>query len=381
LSAEERRLDLARKRGREAVESLAREACLTSLPLTCRPPPPAEPFDYGDLVPLGFLLRTIAANTYGTSPVRQGLEALLRVKRQGLLWPYHTGTLVTCIDSALILQGFDDPIGVEALEIFADGRGGYLPQLCSEEPERGKMVVTPRNRHWCQPEYGTTCLVTALRAQNGLGRKTAVEYLERRFENRGGLYFANPYMVDWALAWALRGTASATGLRGRLAAEVLASMNDDGSFGRYDIPMSTALAILALVSLSAGEEAVHRARLRLADLMMADGRWPPGIPFYSSVTIPRERLPGGVLTRLILGRRDEQLVWLPDAVHAISLYEDRHRVISTSLAVLALTQPCPPVGGDAALPTGDRNGCHARYRCEEHPEYIANFALPPYTVG
>ena len=84
--------------------------------------------------------------------------------------------------------------------------------------------------------------------------------MEQGHENRSGLYFANPYMV----AWALQGTASATELRGRLATDILASMNDDGSFGRYDVPMCTALAILALVSLSAGDEAVHRARLRLA---------------------------------------------------------------------------------------------------------------------
>ena len=70
------------------------------------------------------------------------------------------------------------------------------------------MVVTPRNRHWCQPEYGTTCLVTALRAEAGLECKTSVGYLAEGFENRGGLYFANPYMVDWALAWALQGVAS-----------------------------------------------------------------------------------------------------------------------------------------------------------------------------
>ena len=187
---------------------------------------------------------------------------------------------------------------MEALEIFADGRGGYFPQLCSERPEPGKMVVTPHNRHWCQPDYGTTCLVSALRAQYGLEQKTAVEYLEWRYENRGGLYFANPYMVDWTLAWALQGTTGATGLRGRLATDVLASMNEDGSFGRYDIAMSTALAILALVSLSAGDEAVHRARLRLADFMTEDGCWPSGIPFYSSVTLPRERIPGGVLASL-----------------------------------------------------------------------------------
>jgi hypothetical protein len=111
---------------------------------------------------------------------------------------------------------------------------------------------------------------------------------------------------------------------------------------------------------------------------VADGRWPPGIPFYSSVTLPQERFSGGVLARLMLGRRAGQLVWLRDTIHAVSFYEDRHRVISTSLAVLALTQPRAPVEDDATPPTGHQGGCHPRYRCEDHVEYVANFALPPY---
>jgi hypothetical protein len=119
----------------------------------------------------------------------------------------------------------------------------------------------------------------------------------------------------------------------------------------------------------------------LADLMMADGRWPSGTPLYSAVRIPRERLPGGVLARLMLGERRGQLVWLDGAVHAVSLYEDRHRMISTALAVLALTQPGPPVERDAAPPMQDRDGCHPRYRCEDHVEYVTDHALPPYTVG
>ena len=168
MRSEERRLALASERGREAVASLAREACLSTMPLICRPPPPVEPFAYGDLVPLGFLLRAVNVDACGTSAVRRDLIDLLRGRRQGLLWPYHSGTLVTCIDSALVLQGFRDPAGVEALEIFASGRCGYLPQLCSEEPERDRMTVTPQNRYWCQPDYGTTCLVTALRAEAGL---------------------------------------------------------------------------------------------------------------------------------------------------------------------------------------------------------------------
>jgi hypothetical protein len=382
VRSEERRLALARERGREAVASLAREACLNTMPLICRPPPPVEPFAYGDLVPLGFLLRAVNVDTYGTSAVRRDLEDLLRGRRQGLLWPYHSGTLVTCIDSALVLQGFRDPAGVEALEIFANGRCGYLPQLCSEEPERDRMTVTPQNRHWCQPDYGTTCLVTALRAEAGLEGKTSIGYLAGGFESRSGLYFANPYMMDWALAWALQGGASTTALRERLATEILASMNEDNSFGRYDVPVSTALAILALVSLGVGGQTVRRARLRLADFMMPDGRWAASTPFYSALTIPRERCPGGLLARLMLGERRGHLAWIEGAVRAVSLYIDEHHAISTALAVLSLTQPDPPVARSAALPMGRGDGgCHPRYRCEDHMEYIAGYALPPYIAG
>jgi hypothetical protein len=181
-------------RGRSALPRGDRRPPIRALDL--------KAFAYGDLVPIGFLLRAVNDDP----AVRRGLEDLLRTRRQGLLWPYHTGTLVTCIDSALILQGFQDPAGVEALETFADGQGGYLPQLCSEEPERARMTITPNNRHWCQPEYATTCLVTALRAEAGLERKTGVEYLERGYESGGDLYFANPYMTDWALPGRFRGT-------------------------------------------------------------------------------------------------------------------------------------------------------------------------------
>jgi hypothetical protein len=381
-SPEERRLALAGRRGREALASLADEASRTPLALVCQPPPPAKPFPYGDLVPLGFLLRAVNAHAAPGSPVRRGLEDLLRSKRQGLLWAYHSDTLVTCIDSALVLQGFRDPAGVEALEVFADGRGGYFPQLCSERPERDKMVITAYNGHWCQPEYGTTCLANALRAEVGLERKTSVERLAEGYESRGGLYFANPYLMDWALAWALQGTASATALRERLAADILASANEDGSFGLYDVPVSTALAILALTSLGVGGWAVRRARLRLADQMMPDGSWPSSSPFYSAVKIPGERLPSRVLARLMLRGRQGQLLWLGDGVYAVSLYVDGYRTISSALASLSLMPSGPSYGrGTLALPKRRRESCHPRYRCADHLEYIAGYALPPYLTS
>jgi hypothetical protein len=341
-----------------------------------------KPYPYGDLVPVGFLLRAVNAGFSPSSPVRRGLEDLVRGKRQGLFWSYQSDNLVTCIDSALVLQGFRDPSGIEALEAFADGRGGYFPQLCTESPERDKMIITTNNRHWCQPEYGTTCLASALRAEVGLEQKTSVQYLVEGYESRSGLYFANPYVVDWALAWALQGVASATtALRERLATDILASINEDGSFGRYDVPVSTALAILALTSLGFGGEAVRRARLRLADLMMPDGTWPSCTPFYSTLQVPRERMPAGMLARLMLGERQGQFLWLEGQVHAVSLYVDGYRMISSALSYLALTPPDPSSESNfTALPMHRRESCHPRYRCADHIQYIADYALPPYLV-
>ena len=210
-------------------------------------------------------------------------------------------------------------------------------------------------------------------------RKTSAQYLAEGYENRSGLYFANPYMMDWALACALQGVASATALRERLAADILASVSEDGSFGRYDAPLSTALAILALTSLGVGGGAVRRARSRLADMMLPDGTWPSSIPFYSAVKIPQERLPGGVLARLMLGERQGQLLWVEGGVYAVSLYVDGYRTIGSALASLSLTPPAPYAERDA-LPVQRAKSCHPRYRCADHVQYISDHALPPYLV-
>jgi hypothetical protein len=73
----------------------------------------------------------------------------------------------------------------------------------SEKSERGKMTITAHNRHWYHPEYGTTFLAGALRAEVGLEQKTSAEYLAEGDESTSGLYLANPYMIDWVLAYAL----------------------------------------------------------------------------------------------------------------------------------------------------------------------------------
>ncbi len=81
----------------------------------------------------------------------------------------------------------------------------------------------------------------------------------------------------------------------------------------------------------------------------------------------------------MLGERRGQLLWLGDGAYAVSLYVDGYRTISSALALLSLTHAGPPTGGDApTVQPGERS--HPRYRCADHGEYKAGYALPPYLV-
>ena len=165
--------------------------------------------------------------------------------------------------TALVLHGLYDPEGVEELEAFADGGEDTIP---TSRPTRGSRGDRG-DEHRGQPDYATTCLIRALRRDAGLDAKTSVEHLESGFRSRSGRYFANPYLVDWALARALEGDESAQDLRDRLADEILASMNDDRSFGLFDVPMSSAFAILSLAALGRHDRTLLLAQLRLMDFM------------------------------------------------------------------------------------------------------------------
>ena len=384
IGASEDRVRAGRNRALRAVRRLGLEATREGLALTCRPPT-GKPRPYGDLAPLGFVLRALGDATDAPElwerlgACRQVRRHLLE-RRQGLLWPYHSGGLVTSTDSALALLGFRDRQAVEALEQFADGTGAYHPQLCSEAPETGKMVARPDNRHWCQPDYATTCLVSALRAENELPQRTPTGYFQARFERRSGLYFANPYLVDWALALALAADGEAEPLRQRLRAEILAGMNPDHSFGRYDVALSTAFAILALGALGFRGRTLRLAQLRLLDFEEPDGRWAEATPFYSTLRLDPDRIGPATLVRMMLDDPGRHIVEVDGEYYGIWRYVDEPRLISTAAAAMALAEPCSPAERELPAAEGQVRA-HPRYRCRGLSEYVASVALPPYLAA
>jgi hypothetical protein len=373
LKAARDRIQWAVRQGLEALRKLAAEATGRELAMTCQPPPPGKAYPYGDLVPLGFLLKALK-ELLPNDPAREGVIHKLELARRGNLWSFHTGKLVTAIDSALILQGLGDRRGIEELERFADGHGGYVPQLWSRSKQRGHMLWTEARDHWCQADLGTTCWVRALRADAGLGSVTSLDYLTERFDSRAGLYFANPYLTDWAFACSIERDEAAGHLRARLRQEILASINADYSFGTYDVALSTGLAILALAALGYRGRLLGLAQLALLDLMASQAVGPESVPFYSSSKLPEARAESQGRSK---GAESlpSQVVDVGGTMHEVSLYRDTHRMVSTAVAVLALNQTCNDRESDALQ---EKTLAHPRYRCASVLDYVREFALPPY---
>jgi hypothetical protein len=341
----------------------------SELAMTCIPPAPQPSYAFGDLVPLGMLTYALRCTAKSVPAVDAAVilsGRYLQRHRSGDFWPFHHGRLPTATDSALILLGNDDAQAIDALERFADGSSGYLPQLSNGDGDELHMREGLEVQHWCQTDFATTCLVRALRLSAGLSQRTSTAWLEAWFERRAALFFANPYLVDWALALAIAGDDTAIDMRHRLTTEILASANDDGSFGRFDQPLSTALAIVALATLGHRSRTIRVAQLRLLEALEPQGRGPATTPFYASQRVPEAATAGAIRGRGIISAGGQ---W-----HALSLYEDTHRMVQGAFAALALQAPCD---ARERAPAPDA-APHSRYLAASAARYVEAFALPPY---
>ena len=339
--------------------------------MTCLPPSPRAPFPYGDLVPLGLLLRALRRFP-GDKAIDAGAQLLQRHldrRRQGRLWSFHSGGLPTATDSALILLGHGDRDGIAALEEFAVP-GGILPQLADAEGTAGRMRAGPENAHWRQPDLATTCLVRWLQREAGLPVTVPLAAITAAPERRAGLYFANPYLIDWCLAEAVHDEPDAAPIRDRIAAEIAASANPDFSFGRYDVVLSTALAILALAALGRRGRLLRAAQLRLLREVDGATAGPPPRPFYYTFAAggAADRLPMPVQGRIAVAGQ----------LHDLHLLEDTYRHLTVAVLLLALDQPCDPAVAD--LPPPERTP-HARYACATAVDYVREHALPRYLAS
>jgi hypothetical protein len=341
----------------------------TELAMTCVPPAPQSPYPCGDLAPLGLLAYALGSIPDSTPPVKAACvlaNRFLQTHRVGNFWPFQHGRLPTATDTALVLLSLRDNNAIAALEEFNNGAGAYLPQLSSANGGPMHMLREAATHHWDQPDFVTTCLVRALPRSAGMTPKTPVTWLAERFDRRAGLFFANPYLVDWALALAIAEDEEAAQLRQVLAAEILASRNPDGSFGQFDQPLSTAAAVTALAVLGHRSRAICVAQLQLLGRLEAQGHGPATSPFYSSRGLATDAQ-RGVL-------RGRGLLAVGTAWHALSLYEDTHRMVLHAFVILALrasSDPYDPAPVPAAVP-------HPRYLAGSASAYIEGFALPPY---
>jgi hypothetical protein len=358
-----------------AVSLLSRQVvrfCHDGLAMRCRPGGADAPYPLGNTVPVGIALR--ALRTYGLDAedahdAAATASEWLATRREDGRWAFHAGDLPTALDSALVLLGVNDRAAVSALEAFAHPDGGYRAQLCGPGPRA--MPVGARNRHWCEADVPTTGLVQGLRARHGLPVKTGGDWLLSRWQHRDGLFFANPYLADWAYALGL--PPGESGPRRALCEEVLAGMNPDGSFGAYEVALSTSLAILCLAATGCDRRTLRASQLRLRDLLDDDGAARCSTPFYSALVLTG-RLPATAILLEMRRRPDWQLVRVGSRWLRVSLYEDVSGVMGTALAALALGAE-----GERRPPSpGPAGPCQPRYRAGSCLEYVERFALPPY---
>jgi hypothetical protein len=381
LEAGSRRITWSKNQAIAWLQTLTDKALQSPLSMTCFPPAPEQPFPYGDLVPLGFVLRSHRDTQMTEAYAR--LSAYIISQQQESLWAFHQKRLITATDSALVMQGLTGDLSATytALESFSDGQG-YYPQLWAESPQPHRMVKDPSCAHWCQADFATTAMIRALQLSNGIKPKTPITYLTARLSERSGLYFANPYLVDYYLALALQEDTTESQLaRQQLLEEVLSSRNNDFSFGYFDIPLSTALAILTMAALGSQGRAMRASQLRLLDFLESSGSFPASIPFYSSLRLDTDgqselKLKMMQLNLLADPRKRSQVQQIGEEYHSISLYIDSHKMMSTALAISALHTPCNPQIYDIdKLPP---KNSHPRYRCRDQIGYITKFALSPY---
>lgn len=342
-------------------------------------PPGEEDYPYGDLVPLGLLKLAWEELLQPLRPVdwqntNRRFERVLRQHQVNGLWAFDAGQLITAVDSAFVLCGLNDAKAVELLEQFRTANGGYLPQLFTRDRVAHKMTIDTRTRHWCQEDYSLLLQVHALRLRAGLPSGQAVSMIRAGYEQRSGLYLANPLLVDWLLADVLSKDAQLADMKPGLAAEVNAGLIANVFQEGYDSVLSVALALVTLRRLGYWSDAATKSLSWLSKQLTDLTSIAPVRPFYSTMLENWRERPFMEVMAMRLQDSEQQLVEAAGVQQLITFYEDRNNTILLAFGIMALQtgwliddlQQAQIV----SLPD--------RYTCLTSSEYITKYALPPY---
>ncbi len=351
VEAARARIAAGRERLATATIEVATRALDESLALHQRPPGATETKPYGDLVPLGFLgAALIAVRDAGGGEADAAAKTLTRLRthvdshRRHGLWGYSRGCIPTSTDTALVALAGLDP-DFDALESLRGDSGGFIPQAVTTEGGGDAMRRTPATAHWEEEDIPTTALVEAMRLDAGLDPIIDARWLLQRFRKWGGLYFTPPTMGLWALARFAsrlpeRPAAASTEeepdiawdgeLRSVLIRMVHAARRVRESGSDLDPVLRESLGILALAELGAADRFALSGQVRVLAAWERD----EGVetPFHSTLI----RRPARDFGELMSMQADPSTAFLYDTAHAVTLYEDPHRLVVTALACLAL---------------------------------------------
>ena len=271
--------------------------------------------------------------------------------------------LETSIDSALVMQSLNDVTAVGLIQKFSDGKGGYYPQLWATSPKPGEMQYVHEKRHWCQSDLAPTALIYALRRKAGLDPSADTErYVLSNFNNRSGLYFANPFLVDWVYAQGLSYIQDAKSYQELLCSEILSALNNDGSAGNFDVALSSAFACLALHEAGYSGKAITSLQTFIA-LNFERNNTGNNIPFYSSLITEDKNFKGRQVT--VNGYK-----------LALSYHEDSYNMVY--LAAINMALNLDNNEGENAHNYNISIPTPAQYTSKTHLDYIEKFALLPY---
>lgn len=366
LQAGKKRIQHERIQLAQRLKDLAIKSMASQLKMEVLQPFGEPSFQMGDVVPKGFLYGALSKCLKNDTIIEEYRESLENDKLRGL-WTFEKDDLETSIDSALVIMNLYDEAATALLKKFQDNETkAYLPQTDAVLPKKGDMQYVPEKDHWCQPDISISALILSLLKRHNLGVEDQLEnFVNENFEKRSGLYFTNPYFVDWLYAKGLSISDKTGETKKQLIETILSSVNEDFSLGTFDKVFSTACGILALEELGCEPNLIYALQLYVLNNYRNPVESQP-IPFYSSLIMDTNK--------------EGRIVTVNNKKLALYFYKDTHEMVYLSVVALSLNRSTDAVSIDIDKGLNDyvSRNYSSRYSCSTIEDYLVNYSLVNY---